>query len=82
MNKEELYSDKAVFCFRFDTQEIRGADISDQCNMPSCYSITKRYNKRAWEALKAAWHSNMTMYGAMHILEQHKARMHSYYACD
>lgn len=79
---EKLYGKKAVFSFSSDTKEIRGADISDQYNMPSCYSTTKRYNKKAWEALEAAWHDEMTMYEAMHVLEQHKARMHSYCACD
>jgi len=79
---EKLYGSKAVFSFSPETKDIRGTDITDQLNMPSCYSETKRYNKRAWEALEAAWHDEMTMYEAMHVLEQHKARMYSYYACD
>lgn len=81
-NKYVLSGSKAVFAFEPADKVIRGADIEDQANLPRCYSETKRGIEKAWQALLEAWNEDMTMYGAMKVLEAHKIRMHDYYAWD
>jgi hypothetical protein len=83
---EILKSSKAIFEYDPDAKWkhgiIDGHDTVDKYNEPTCYNETMRSHKKAWAALKAAWKEDMTMYGAIGILQLNGIKMHSYCAVD
>ena len=80
--KSMLRNWNCVMEFDPERKEISGSDLTDQCNMPACYSKNKRGIAKSWAALEAAWNENMTMYTACHVLDDAGIRMHTWCMMD
>ena len=78
--KEELRN--AETYAYFDGEKISGRDLTDPHNLPCCFSLSKRGIKKAWESLKCDWTAKITMDEMEDYLENHKIKMHYYYAMD
>jgi len=59
-----------------------GCDLTDQNNLPACYSKTRRTHKKAIAALIAAWDDQTTMYDAVRILRANGIKMHTWCRMD
>ena len=73
--------------FTFQADDIKkgcitGYDDNDKFNGTTCFNITSRRSKKAWEALFTAWDIETTMWKALDILEKNGVKMHSYCSVD
>ncbi len=77
-----LKNSKCVFEINFESKKVDGSDLKDVYNYPVCYNKTSRSLKKAAKALQEAWNDEMTMYGAMDILDNNGITMRSYCSMD
>ena len=65
-----------------EIKEISGSDKEDQNNLPRFYTRNKRGIAKAWIELEKQWNENITMYGAINILDKFNLKIHSYCSID
>jgi len=80
---EVLKNSRAIVEYKPDSEFIfTGNDLDDKYNDTQFFNKTKRSHQKAWAALKAAWHENMTIFGACEILSTYGIRTHIFCGMD